>query len=56
MKNKIAIISLRQLLYCLVICRFEEFGTAGITNKIKSILISIFRSKYSSGELSPKIN
>ena len=36
--------------------RLEEFGTAGNANKIKPISLSVFGSKYSSGDLSPKIN
>ena len=39
----------------IVINRLEEFGTAGNADKIKQISLSIFASKYSSGELSPKI-
>ena len=40
----------------IVISRLNEFGTAGNADKIKPISLSIFGSKYSSGELSPKIN
>ena len=39
----------------IVISRLEEFGTAGNADKIKPISLSIFCSKYLSGELSPKI-
>ena len=40
----------------IVMSRLEEFGTAGNADKIKPISLSVFKSKYSSGELSPKIN
>ena len=40
----------------IVMSRLEEFGTAGNADKIKPISLSIFSNKYSSGELSPKIN
>ena len=40
----------------IVMSRLEEFGTAGNADKIKPISLSIFGSKYSSGELSPTIN
>ena len=40
----------------IVMSRLEEFGTAGNADKVKPLLLSVIAGKYSSGELSPKIN
>lgn len=40
----------------IVMSRFEEFGTADNADKVKPLSLSVIAGKYSSGELSSKIN
>ena len=50
------LIQTKEAMKKIVMSRLEEFGTAGNADKIKPLALYIIAKKYSSGELSPKIN
>ena len=50
------LIQTKEAMKKIVMSRLEEFGTAGNADKIKPLALYIIAKKYSSGELSAKIN